>query len=817
MAQYKTSAEAKVDLNRQIQEKARELRQIGETTDPVLKKRYDKISAEIGTLQNKLMMTDTVGAIGGGLASGVVGTLTAIPDILIAGKNLFTGTDTKGIGERLTPGLQAVSQENAGLFGAARGFGGSWLPGGGVKLLGVGTTTGAIDESIFEGAPVTSLVAGLGMLGYSGVKGLQNYRDTKSMKKFLEQIGPEERNNLSEFLIKGQTSKDPQIAGLIDKLRTNPKYAELFTELQKGATAKTLAGMTPEATAGKVAEPIYNAYKEKIARLYDNITGEAVSKKFDKAKDLAGDRPINVKTTVDKVDELIASFSSSATDSSKASIAYLNRFKERLLGAADSTGYRPSETTITKLQGNLSSFGAEAAGSEGMLRNVSKNDQDRIAKSLFGSLKDDLNNVKTTSNDKQLVAAANLLETARNDVLNGYDALNRFRAKGLPQVFKGKEIYEFNDADLLNAFKKLDSTDLQKAKALLEVENPDALNRVKKSLYEDFVAGARNTLPDNTTGVDLQKLVTKFNGLSKEEKNTLAFALGTNVGEFESRMGDAQKFFNYAMKSGAVLPDGNINPALVSEAAFAASGGQYTAGKAGGVLARLVNYMKGGLNEEQMMKVLLTDEGKNFLKSSTLSPNGVATLDKLTTTTNSALPAAVGGYSALERSASMINAPVESTKPEVRPAIDLNVAPEAQPAPATGERPSLDLSYNPTDIESKIREEASNQGLGQYADLFVKQARQESGFNPYAVSSAGAQGVFQLMPGTAGDLGVSNPYDIGQNISGGVKYMGQLLNKYNNDPRTALAAYNWGMGNVDRQGLSNMPKETQDYLTRILG
>ena len=138
------------------------------------------------------------------------------------------------------------------------------------------------------------------------------------------------------------------------------------------------------------------------------------------------------------------------------------------------------------------------------------------------------------------------------------------------ELVKDKEIYQLSDTDLVNAFKKLDATDLQKTKAILEVENPDALKRVQKSLYEEFVSGARNTLPDNTTGVDLQKLVNKFNTLNPQEKDTLAFALGTNAKEFESRMGDAQKFFNYAMKSGAVLPDGSINPALASEAAFAA-------------------------------------------------------------------------------------------------------------------------------------------------------------------------------------------------------------------------------------------------------
>lgn len=813
MAKYKTTAEAQQDLARQLQEKAKELRQIGDTTDPVLKKRYDKISSEIGTIQNQLMMTGTIGAIGGGLASGVVNTLTAIPDLLIAGKNLFTGTQTQGLGGRVTPGLEAVSQENAGLFGAARGFGGSWIPGGGVKMLGIGTTTGAIDESVFEGAPVTSLITGLSALGYAGIKGLQQYRDTKSIKKFLSDIGPEERNSLQQFMITGQASKDPIIAGTINKLRNNPKYAELFTELEKGAAAKTISGVAPEATAGKIAEPVYNAFKEKIARLYDNITGEAVNKKFDKASQLAGNKEVTIEKTVAQVDDLIAGFRQSATDSSKASIAYLERFKQRMLGAPDVTGYVPKQTTLDKIQGNLSSFGAEASGAEGMLRNVSRNDQDRIAKAIFGSLKDDLTIAGKNTTDKQLQAGVNLLQSAREDVKNGYDALNRFRATGLPKVFKDKEIYEFTDADLIKAFKGLGKEDLQKTKAILEVENPDVLNRVKNTLYEDFVSGARTTLPDNTTGVDLQKLVQKYNSLKPEDKNTLAFALGTNADEFGSRMNDAQKFFNYTMKSGGILPDGSINPALASEAAFAATGGQYTAGKAGGVMARLVNYFKGGLSEDQMMKVLLTNEGKQFLTGAALSPNSQKTLDALTTTTNKALPAALTGVSAIERSAAMIgNEPPARPAVQERPALDL----ENLPAPtAPGERPSLDLSYNPTQIEQQIRDEANRQGYGKYADLFVKQAKAESNLNPYAVSPVGASGIFQHMPATAQELGI-NPFETDQSISGGVKYMGSLLDRYQ-DPRTALAAYNWGMGNVDRKGLENMPTETQNYIAKVLG
>ena len=85
-----------------------------------------------------------------------------------------------------------------------------------------------------------------------------------------------------------------------------------------------------------------------------------------------------------------------------------------------------------------------------------------------------------------------------------------------------------------------------------------------------------------------------------------------------------------------------------------------------------------------------------------------------------------------------------------------------------------------------------------------------------AVSKAGAQGVMQLMPKTAQQLGVTNAFDPAQNIEGGVKYLAQLHQKYQ-DPRLAAMAYNWGPGNVDKwqkhgQKASAVPKETRNYV-----
>lgn len=118
------------------------------------------------------------------------------------------------------------------------------------------------------------------------------------------------------------------------------------------------------------------------------------------------------------------------------------------------------------------------------------------------------------------------------------------------------------------------------------------------------------------------------------------------------------------------------------------------------------------------------------------------------------------------------------------------------------------------ELRTLIQQAANSAGVD--PKLFESLVAAESGFNSRAVSHAGAQGLAQLMPGTAKALGVTDPFDPQQNLFAGAKYLGQMLRQFGGDEKLALAAYNAGPGTVSRFGGIPPITETQAYVQRVL-
>lgn len=123
-------------------------------------------------------------------------------------------------------------------------------------------------------------------------------------------------------------------------------------------------------------------------------------------------------------------------------------------------------------------------------------------------------------------------------------------------------------------------------------------------------------------------------------------------------------------------------------------------------------------------------------------------------------------------------------------------------------------------IENAVKLYSNKYGVD--SNLIKAIIKTESNFDPNVVSSAGAKGLMQLMPENCRDLGITDPFNIEQNIEGGVKHIKEYIDRYNGDVEMALMAYNGGPTRMMNRGVKSMddiykmPKETQNYVPKVM-
>lgn len=480
-----------------------------------------------------------------------------------------------------------------------------------------------------------------------GVSGYKSKAQQDKINEYKSLLPSKDKNIFEEFMLRGQASADPVIAADIARLSRSPKYLELITALNEGAAAKAVMGIEPKAaplTQEQAKVGIIQGIQNKLEAIRDSKT----SGLFEKAKGYGANIPLVApEATLANIDNLIARYSAQTTPNADRAVQVLQSIKERLVAEvpvnAEQIALRgatgpiemTNKRTVEQVQGVLSEFGKKASAGDSLIKDLSISDERIISSAIFGGMKEDLRNaIKASSgNDK---AALNLLSEARDRVQKSSTAYREAISQGMPAYLQNKTLAEVSPEELLATYKALTPTQRASMRSWIDNTDSAALSVLDKQVFDDFVSKAKTPNATGVETVNLELMAKNWRGLSPIDRDALATALGTNATEFGSRMKDAElmtRKMSVAQPSETPMIGGQT--VREASAVLGATGG-YATSKIGQLGFDIVNtFSKGGLNEDQLMKALLTPEGAKFLKTAALSPRSENVLRELTKMENS--------------------------------------------------------------------------------------------------------------------------------------------------------------------------------------
>lgn len=563
----------------------------------------------------------------------------------------------------------------SGTTGTAARAGKEFLAGGTIGLLG---------QQVAPESPYAQLtLQTLPYLVKGGVSGLKERKQQQLLNEYKSLLPEKDLGIFNEFILKGQGSTDPAIAADIARLTRSPKYLEMVTALNEGATAKALQGMAPKGsqlTPEQAKTGIIQAVQNKLAGIRESNADSL----FEKAKGYGGGTPlVDTTNTIGKIDGLIARYSAQSTPNAERAVQALTSIKDRLTSQAPidpaqaafagAAGPLPTTTkrTIEQVQGVLSEFGKKASAGDSLIKDLSISDERIISSAIFGGMKDDVAAALkgATGSDK---AALNLLNTARDRVAKASTAYNEAIAQGLPAALHNKSLAEISPEDLYSTYKNLTPAQRGTMREWVGTTDQAALDVLDKQVFSEFVNQAKKTNDLGVETVDLAALAKNWRALEKVPgaQDALVTALGTNATEFGQRMRDAE-LFTRKMSTVQATTEQAFTPTQVRETQAAIGGvAGYGPAKIGQLAMDTLNSLtNNGLSEEQLMKVLLTDSGKNFLKSASLSPRSEKALTDLMAVDQTPLEA-LGKWGA---------GTVARMGPRIGAAEQPTIAPEVQP------------------------------------------------------------------------------------------------------------------------------------------